>query len=105
TAETQSGPATMFQLRGAQGKVGFISALSSHFCESCNRLRLTADGKLRTCLFSDNEVDLKPLLRAGCSDADLEAIITRTITSKPKQHKISEPSFKKCLRNMSAIGG
>lgn len=105
SSDSQSGPAAMFQLRGAQGKLGFISALSNHFCESCNRLRLTADGKLRTCLFSDNEVNLRPLLRECCSDAALEEIITKAIISKPKQHKISEPSFKKCLRNMSAIGG
>lgn len=105
TSHAQNGPAKMFQLDGAEGKLGFITALSSHFCESCNRLRLTADGKLRTCLFSDNEIDLKTPLREGCSNTDLQNIINQAILSKPKQHKFAEPSFKKCFRGMSAIGG
>ncbi len=104
-SDKKSGPAKMFQIKGARGKIGFISALSNHFCSTCNRLRLTADGKLRTCLFSDNEIDLKAPLREGISDGDLEEIITKTILSKPQRHKILEPSFKKCLRSMSAIGG
>lgn len=102
---TRSGPAHMYRLTGAQGKLGFISALSSHFCSTCNRLRLTADGRLRTCLFSDDETDLKTPLRNGCDDAELDRIITGTIKSKPQQHKMHEPSFKKCFRGMSAIGG
>jgi cyclic pyranopterin phosphate synthase len=101
----RSGPARMYRLEGAQGKIGFIAALSSHFCSTCNRLRLTADGRLRTCLFSDNETDLKTPLRNGCDDAELDRIITGTIKSKPQQHKMLEPSFKKCSRGMSAIGG
>ena len=59
--EDRTGPARMFQFKNAAGKIGFISPLSNHFCDSCNRLRLTADGKLRTCLFSDKETDLKTL--------------------------------------------
>ncbi len=104
-SEYNSGPANMFQLEGAQGKLGFISPLSNHFCEKCNRLRLTADGKLRTCLFSDTEIDLKTPLRSGCSDSDLLTIITNAILTKPKHHTVLEPSFKKCRRGMSAIGG
>lgn len=103
--DKNAGPASMFQLRGAQGKLGFINALSNHFCATCNRLRLTADGKLRPCLFSDNEIDLKPLLRGGCSDKELTEIIDQAIISKPRQHNILEPTYKKCGRNMSAIGG
>jgi GTP 3',8-cyclase len=99
------GPAQMFQLPGAMGKIGLISPLSNHFCNSCNRLRLTADGKLRTCLFSDDEVDLKSLLRGNCSDADLQNMIAHAIATKPRQHKLAEPSYKKCTRGMSAIGG
>ncbi len=105
SSNRRSGPAQMYQLKGAQGKLGFISPLSNHFCESCNRLRLTADGKLRTCLFSDNEFALKTMLRAGCTDAELDERITTAILSKPMKHKILEPSHKKCLRGMSAIGG
>ena len=104
-ADEKAGPAKMFQLQGAQGKLGFITALSSHFCASCNRLRLTADGKLRTCLFSDDETDLKPLLRGGCTDAELSDVIEQAIRSKPQRHEIHEPSYKKCSRTMSAIGG
>ncbi len=102
---SKAGPAEMFQLDGARGKIGFISALSNHFCSSCNRLRLTADGKLRTCLFSDNEIDLKTPIRQGIDDRGLADIITHAILSKPLKHVAMEPSFKKCLRGMSAIGG
>jgi len=101
----KSGPAEMYQLEGAAGQLGFISPLSNHFCDTCNRMRLTADGKLRTCLFSDHEIDLKTFLRSGVSDQALEQTIAEAIKSKPKGHTISEPSFKKCRRNMSAIGG
>ena len=101
----KSGPAEMYRLEGAAGQLGFISPLSNHFCDTCNRMRLTADGKLRTCLFSDHEIDLKTFLRSGVSDQALEQTIAEAIKSKPKGHTISEPSFKKCRRNMSAIGG
>lgn len=101
----KSGPAEMYRLDGAAGQLGFISPLSNHFCDTCNRMRLTADGKLRTCLFSDQEIDLRELLRSGVSDQCLEQAIAEAIKSKPKGHSISEPSFKKCRRNMSAIGG
>jgi cyclic pyranopterin phosphate synthase len=101
----KSGPAEMYRLDGAAGQLGFISPLSNHFCDTCNRMRLTADGKLRTCLFSDHEIDLKTFLRSGVSDQSLEQAIAEAIKSKPKGHTISEPSFKKCRRNMSAIGG
>jgi GTP 3',8-cyclase len=104
-ADEKAGPAKMFRLEGAQGKLGFITALSSHFCASCNRLRLTADGKLRTCLFSDDETDLKPLLRGGCTDDELSGVIEQAIRSKPQRHEIHEASYKKCSRTMSAIGG
>ncbi len=100
-----AGPAQMYALAGAPGRLGFISSLSSHFCATCNRLRLTPDGKLRTCLFSDAEVDLKAPLRQGCSDQELEQIITAAILSKPQKHHAAEPVFKKCVRGMSAIGG
>jgi GTP 3',8-cyclase len=101
----KSGPAAMYRLEGAAGELGFISPLSNHFCDTCNRMRLTADGKLRTCLFSDQEIDLKKCLRSGLSDQELEKVISEAIKTKPKGHTISEPSFKKCRRNMSAIGG
>ncbi|MBN2105776.1 MAG: GTP 3',8-cyclase MoaA [Deltaproteobacteria bacterium] len=104
-ADQKAGPAKMFQLEGAQGKLGFITALSNHFCATCNRLRLTADGKLRACLFSDDETDVKPLLRGSCSDDELSRVIDQVIRSKPQRHDIHEATFKKCSRTMSAIGG
>ena len=104
-SDAGAGPAKMFRLEGAQGRLGFITALSSHFCASCNRLRLTADGKLRACLFSDREIDLKPLLRGGCSDGELIAVLDRAIREKPQRHEIHSDSFKPCSRIMSAIGG
>ena len=103
--DEHTGPARMFKFQDAKGQIGFISPLSNHFCDSCNRLRLTADGKLRTCLFSDNETDLKTPLRNGCSDKELEEIITTAILNKPEKHKVLDPSFEKCHRGMSAIGG
>ncbi len=104
-SDNGSGPAQMYTIAGAQGKIGFISALSDHFCATCNRLRLTPDGKLRTCLFSDAEVDLKTPLRKNCSDEVLADIINTAILSKPRKHHAAEPVFKKCIRGMSAIGG
>jgi cyclic pyranopterin phosphate synthase len=85
--------------------IGFINAISGHFCSTCNRLRLTADGKLRPCLFSDEEIDLKMALRQGKSDEELTSLLHSTIVNKPLGHAITEPSFKKCTRDMSMIGG
>ena len=98
------GPAKRFRLEGSIGEIGLIGAVSSHFCGDCNRLRLTADGKIRTCLFSDEEVDLREILRNGGSDADLKEQLIIALGKKPARHQI-DTHFKKCQRNMSAIGG
>lgn len=94
------GPARYYRFPGAQGTVGFISPLSRHFCSECNRLRLTADGKLRPCLFSDEEYDLRAALRGGTED-DQRAVFLQAIGAKPDEHhdKIGTE------RNMSQIGG
>ncbi len=99
------GPAKRFQLEGAIGEIGFIGAVSNHFCENCNRLRLTPDGKIRTCLFSDEEIDVKGFLRDGGSDEDLKKQLLIALKTKPERHQINTHQFKKCQRNMSAIGG
>jgi cyclic pyranopterin phosphate synthase len=99
------GPAKIYRFKGARGEIGFISPLSDHFCSTCNRLRLTADGKLRTCLFSDEETDLKTFLRRGCSDLELKEIIDSAVLKKPKKHNVTPSVFKKCSRTMSRIGG
>lgn len=99
------GPAARFRLDGARGELGFISPISSHFCKNCNRLRLTPDGKLRACLFSDNEIDLRSHLRNRCSDGKLRDLLMDTLRNKPKRHTIETSLFRKCQRNMAAIGG
>jgi len=99
------GPAKRFRFDGALGEIGLIGPVSSHFCGDCNRLRLTPDGKIRTCLFSDEEIDVKELLRAGGSDQHLKERLLLALQSKPERHHINTHQFKKCQRNMSAIGG
>ncbi len=101
------GPAQIYRIAESAGEIGFISPLSHKFCHACNRLRLTADGHLRICLLSDEEVDLKRPLRDGCSDAELTDLIKGAITRKPLQHDIScdESHRKKCMTDMSYIGG
>ena len=99
------GPARLFKFPGAAGEIGFISPVSDHFCNSCNRLRLTADGKLKTCLFSDEETDLKPFLRGGYSDEELEKRLDEAISSKPLPQGALGGVMKRCQRPMVKIGG
>jgi len=103
--EERDGPATRFRIEGAAGELGFISPISSHFCNNCNRLRLTPDGKLRACLFSDNEIDLKSHVRNDCSDEKLQDLLMAALRNKPQRHTINTSLFKKCQRHMAAIGG
>jgi len=100
------GPARIFKIKGGRGEIGFINPVSDHFCSTCNRLRLTSDGKLRVCLLNEKEVDLKKALRENCSDAELEKLFWDAVLLKPRQHDLvcTENTLKKC-RNMSAIGG
>ena len=106
TAAEWSGPARLCSLPGAKGKVGFIAPLSYHFCGSCNRLRLTADGKLRTCLFSAEELDLKGPLRAGAPMEELTHIFRLAATQKPHGHSLDRTDVEKHFgRAMQAIGG
>jgi cyclic pyranopterin phosphate synthase len=101
----QAGPARLYRLPGAKGILGFISPLSNHFCASCNRLRLTADGKIRPCLFSETEIDLKAPLRAGCDDAELSRLISVALSVKPAGLSVADGVKDKYSRNMSRIGG
>ena len=103
--EKRTGPARRYKFKDGLGEIGFISPISDHFCGSCNRLRLTSDGKLRTCLFSDEEIDIKGALRSGCSDKELEDILFNAVRKKPEKHFINDNIFKKCSRTMSFIGG
>jgi cyclic pyranopterin phosphate synthase len=99
-----NGPARYVRLLGARGTIGFISPLSESFCEQCNRLRLTADGHVHSCLLSDTEVDLAGALRAGAGLDELRAIFEEAIRRKPREHA-EAPALVPCQRTMSAIGG
>ena len=99
------GPARRFCLEGAKGEIGLISALSNHFCMICNRLRLTAEGHLRSCLFSDEEIDIKSPLRSGKKDDYLMELIETAIKKKPKDHGMMKLRRRTCERQMSRIGG
>jgi len=101
----RSGPARYFRFNNAHGVIGFINAISQQFCNECNRLRLTADGKLRPCLFSETEIDLKIPLRSGADDPEIERLIRLAIELKPEGHNIACESKLHSLRPMSKIGG
>ena len=100
-----SSTARRFRFADGAGEIGFVNPVSEPFCSACDRIRLTADGKLRTCLFSRREWDLKEPLRAGASDAELEALLRHAVAHKELKHKISEPGFVRASRSMSQIGG
>ena len=99
------GPARLCALPGAIGKIGFIAPMSWHFCGSCNRLRLTADGKIRSCLFSNVETDIKTALRRGASKKELIEFFTLATKHKPRRHYLNENNHDKTGRGMYAIGG
>jgi cyclic pyranopterin phosphate synthase len=99
-----NGPAKYFKLPKAKGTIGFITPVSEHFCFNCNRLRLTADGKLRPCLLSDYEVDLKTPLRDGADAEGLKKLIEEAVANKPKQHHIAEGDVPR-QRPFSQVGG
>lgn len=99
------GPAQRFQLEGAKGEIGLIGALSNHFCDICNRLRLTADGHIRSCLFSDREIDLKPSLRGEGGDREILNLLDKAIREKPKSHNLKKQGPRTCARPMTSIGG
>ena len=98
-------PAMEFRYSDGGGRIGIIASVSRPFCESCNRLRLTADGKLRNCLFALEEDDLKDRLRAGASDAELAQVFVRNVVAKWEGHEINTARFMKPARTMHAIGG
>lgn len=98
------GPARYVQIAGTALKIGFITPISQHFCATCNRVRLAVDGTLYTCLGQEHRVALRPLLRNGCSDADLAEAIREGIRNKPERHEFTTQP-EKIIRFMSATGG
>jgi cyclic pyranopterin phosphate synthase len=99
-----NGPARYHQLAGAEGTIGFIGARSDHFCPTCNRLRLTADGRLRPCLLNEREIDLRAALRSGAGVETLRDLLAWAIQSKPKRHYLEEAPAPRD-RTMAQIGG
>jgi cyclic pyranopterin phosphate synthase len=100
-----SSTARVFRFRDGSGEIGFVNPVSEPFCGDCNRIRLTADGTLRTCLFSLHETDLRAALRSGASDDELERIVRDAVWRKELKHHVGEPGFRQPARTMSAIGG
>jgi GTP 3',8-cyclase len=99
------GPASEYNFADGKGKVGIITAVSNPFCDHCNRIRMTADGKLRTCLFSTNETDLKKLIRSGATDENIVDALNQAVLMKEPGHKINLDDFERPTRAMHAIGG
>ena len=97
--------ARVYRFADGQGRIGFINPVSEPFCADCDRIRVTAEGKLRTCLFSQHETDLRAVMRAGADDAELERVIRDAVWRKELKHHVGEPGFIQPLRSMSAIGG
>lgn len=102
--DSKDGPANVFELEGGRGKIGFISPMSSHFCDRCNRLRLTSTGMIRPCLFSQTEYDVKRLLRMSALEEEIKALIRKAVIEKPEK-KEEEGRIKKCQRSLRYIGG
>lgn len=98
------GPARYVQIAGTNLRIGFITPISQHFCATCNRVRLAVDGTLYMCLGQDHKLELRPLLRAGISDADLKQALQQAITLKPERHEFNEKPAQ-VIRFMSMTGG
>jgi cyclic pyranopterin phosphate synthase len=99
------GTARRYRFRDGTGEMGFISPVTEPFCGDCNRIRLTAEGAMRTCLFSMNETDLREPMRAGATDAELEELIRDAVWRKELKHHVNDPGFVQPPRTMSQIGG
>ena len=97
-------PSHRYRIAHGKGNIGFISSVSEPFCSTCNRMRLTADGRLHLCLLRDDEVDLRAALRAGVDDAELMQIVRHAVAIKPWGHGLSE-NILPTIRGMSALGG
>jgi cyclic pyranopterin phosphate synthase len=102
---SSAAPAERFRFADGAGEIGLISSVSEPFCGTCNRLRVTADGALRNCLFSDDELTARHLVRSGASDAELALLFRRAVWAKFPGHGINEPGFLSPARSMSMIGG
>lgn len=100
-----AGPATRWRWTDGRGEIGLIGSVTEPFCDRCNRIRITADGKLRTCLFSIVEHDVRGMMRGGAPDADIEQLVRDAVARKEPGHRIGQADFVKPIRTMSRIGG
>ena len=99
------GPAQRYHVEGAAGEIGFIHALSHHFCDRCNRLRLTARGQLRPCLLSDHHEDVRGIMRTGGTDEQLAEVFFKAVRHKPSDHNLAIQNPSRVCGQMSSIGG
>lgn len=104
-AERGTAPAARWRYRDGGGEIGVVPSVTEPFCSTCDRIRVTADGRMRACLFSTDETDLRAVLRAGGSDDDLAAAMAGNVAAKGPGHLIGQPTFIRPLRSMSQIGG
>jgi cyclic pyranopterin phosphate synthase len=100
-----SATARVYGFADGQGKIGFINPVSDPFCGDCNRIRITSEGKLRTCLFSMHETDLRTPMRDGAGDEELEQVIRDAVWRKELKHRVNDPGYRQPARSMSQIGG
>lgn len=103
-AVSMAGPSRNYRIDGAVGSVGIITPITGHFCDACNRIRLTASGSVRSCLFSEQEYDLKPFLRFN-DEAAVKVALRRIIRNKPERHLLSVNESEHQLFAMSSVGG
>ena len=99
-----NGPARYYRLPQARGVFGFITPISDHFCHRCNRIRLTADGKVKPCLLSNREIDIKASLRSNASDQAIYELFLKAVAYKPAEHNLFDDG-EKLRRGMSQVGG
>ncbi|MFZ5815534.1 MAG: GTP 3',8-cyclase MoaA [Bacillota bacterium] len=98
-------PARLYRVQGSTASVGVITPVTQHFCDSCNRMRLTADGKIRSCLLVQGEADLKGRMRAGCTDEEIASLLARAAALKPEWHGVTPGGFSDATLAMREIGG
>jgi cyclic pyranopterin phosphate synthase len=105
TASDTAGPARDFLIAGSQTQAGFISPHSHNFCAQCNRLRISAEGRLLMCLGNEESIDLRELLRAGSTDQEIKTTIIDSLSIKPERHVFDQPEEPQIVRFMNATGG
>ena len=103
--DAKDGPARVFRFENSNARIGFISAITEHFCDNCNRLRITADGKLRLCLLHGDEIDIKTLVRRGASEDELRSVFLEAVRRKPGGHDLDKKKDSEDQRSMNLIGG